>query len=269
MEGPSLVILREELQRFRGKRIQKISGNTKQPKEDLQGKVLKDIETWGKTIYLIFSGNIVTKTHFLMFGSYRIDEPKENRFPRVEFVFPNGTVYFYACAFQMDAGELLKNVDHRVDVLSEEWDERFVLKELKKKMDPYLCDLLLDQTLFSGSGNIVKNEVLFNLRRYPLTRVSELETKDLKKIVHAVRVYCEHFYEWKKRFELRKHWQVYKRINCRNCQRKLRRDHMGKGKRSTFYCPHCQSKKNVLLPLKVHPVLPVEKGGKKEKVLDH
>ena len=269
MEGPSLVILKEELERFRKKKVLRVSGNTRQPKEELEGKTLKEIVTWGKTIYLIFTGNIVTRTHFLLFGSYRIDEPKPDRIPRIQLDFADGIVYFYTCAFSMDAAESLGELDHRVDVLSDEWDEKHVLKLLKEKRDPYLCDLFLDQGLFAGSGNIVKNEVLFNIRRHPLTKLSEINPQDRKKIVHAVRAYCEDFYEWKKKFELRKHWQVYKRRTCKVCARKLRREKLGKGKRSTFYCPYCQRKKLSTERIILHEVLPVLSGGAKEKRLDH
>lgn len=269
MEGPSLVILKEELKEFTKKKVLSVSGNTKQPKELIEGKTLKNIVTWGKTIYLIFSGNVVTKTHFMLFGTYRINDPRENRIPRIQFNFPNGTVYFYACAFSIVPPETLKELDHRVDVLSDEWDETYVAKMLKEEGDPYLCDLFLNQNLFAGSGNIVKNEVLFNLRRHPLTRLSDVNPRERKTLVHAIRAYCENFYEWKKQFELRRHWQVYKRFKCRNCERKLKREKLGKGKRSTFYCPYCQSKKHTSEKLILHEVLPIAKGGPKEKRLDH
>lgn len=269
MEGPSLVILKEELNRFKRKKVLRITGNSKQPIDDLKGKTLQKIVTWGKTIYLIFSGGIITRTHFMLFGSYRIDDPKKDRFPRVQFEFSNGVVYFYACAFTMDAKSALQELDHRVDVLSDDWNETYVTKLLKGHEDDYLCDLFLDQTLFAGSGNIVKNEVLFNIRRHPLTRLSDIKPRDRKKLVHAIRTYCENFYEWKKKFELRKHWQVYKRIKCKRCERKLKREKMGKGKRSTFFCSFCQSKKPSDSKLIVHQVLPVASGGPKEQRLDH
>jgi endonuclease-8 len=269
MEGPSLIILKEELKRFEKKKVLVVSGNTKQPKESLEGKTLKKIVTWGKTIYQVFSGNIVTRTHFLLFGSYRIDDPKDNRIPRIKLEFPNGIVYFYSCSFLIGAKEQLDELDHRVDVLSNEWDEKYVSKLLPSVGDPYLCDLFLDQNLFAGSGNIVKNEVLFNLRRHPLTRLSEISPKDKKKLIHAIRTYCENFYEWKKKFELRKHWQVYRRFTCKICERKLKREKIGKWKRSTFYCPHCQNKKLSKNPIIVHEVLPIKEGGPKEKRLDH
>lgn len=269
MEGPSLVILKEELRRFKNKKVTRISGNTKQPKESLEGKTLKDVITWGKTIYLVFSGNIVTRTHFLLFGSYRIDDPRPDRIPRVEFEFPNGVVYFYSCAFSITSPEDLRDLDHRTDVLSDEWDESYVRGLLEKKGDPYLCDLLLDQELFAGAGNIVKNEVLFNLRLHPLTRLSDFDKRDRKKLIHSVRSYCENFYEWKKKFELRKHWQVYKRTNCRLCDRVLKREKLGKGKRSTFYCPHCQKKRPAGSKVVAHSVLPIRSDGHKESRLDH
>lgn len=269
MEGPSLVILKEELKRFERKKVLNVSGNSKQPISKLQGRTLQKTVTWGKTIYLIFSGNIVTKTHFLLFGSYRIDEERPDRSPRVQLEFSNGIVYFYACAFSMDAKDSLDELDHRVDVLSDEWNESYVTKMLSTKENSYLCDLFVDQSLFSGSGNIVKNEVLFNIRRHPLTKLSDIDPKDRKKIVHAVREYCENFYKWKKKFELRKHWQVYKQITCKVCERKLKREKLGKGKRSTFYCPFCQNKKLTSSRITVHRVVPLQTRGSKEDRFDH
>jgi endonuclease-8 len=228
------------------------------------------IETWGKIIFLIFSGGIFTRTHFMLFGSYRIDDPKINRIPRVELHFDNGTVYFYACAFSMNAEEIFSKIDHRVDVLSDDWDEKFVARLLKEMpQDTLLCDLFLDQSLFAGSGNIVKNEVLFNLRRHPETKLSDIDRKDYRVLCLAIRNYCEDFYIWKLQFELRQHWQVYKRKVCRLCGRKLEHEKLGKLKRSTFYCSHCQKSSRKAERLVLHEVLPVTGKGMREPRLDH
>lgn len=88
-------------------------------------------------------------------------------------------------------------------------------------------------------------------------------------MIHAIRVYCEQFYEWKKNFELRKHWQVYKRGKCKICNRKLKREKLGAGKRSTFYCAFCQSKRLSKDRVFVHKVLPIPPVITKEKPLDH
>lgn len=201
MEGPSLVILNEELLPFLGKKVLKVSGNTKQPKESLKGFVLEAIDTWGKVLLLTFSDpfrrqeSIVVKTHFLLFGSYRINEPKENNKPRLQINFSTGKVFFYSCSIQFNPEEYINKFDAKVDIMSPEWSEEHVLKLMDKKRDTYLCDLLLDQSLFAGSGNIVKNEVLFIIRRHPLTRLKKINQNDWPLLIYAIRDYCFSFYE--------------------------------------------------------------------------
>ncbi len=273
MEGPSIVILSEELQEFLGKKVLKVRGNTKQPKDDLKGRTLERIDTWGKVLFLTFSHktlpSIVTKTHFMMFGSYRINEPRENRDPRLELTFKNGIVYFYSCSIKFGAEDYQKSLDPRVDVLSPDWDPDHVLMLMKKKQSTYLCDLFLDQSLFAGSGNIVKNEALFNLRRHPMTKLSEISKKDWSLLVHAIHEYCFNFYEWKKEFQLRRHWQVYRKSICPVCGSKIQRKKMGKNERATFICPHCQNERNSKKELILFEVMPIEDSAEREERLDH
>jgi len=276
MEGPSLVILRQELEQFRGQRVLKVAGNTKQPKESLRGCTLHGIDTWGKQLFLGFTSArrraapIVTKTHFLMFGSYRIDDPGIGRVPRLELTFKNGVVFFYACSIKFGADEDLQALDRRVDLMSQEWEEDHVVRLMRRKKNAALCDLFLDQTVFAGSGNIVKNEVLFNIRRHPLTKLAHVSSKDWLKVARAVREYCWHFYEWKKKFELRRHWQVYRQSKCPLCGTKLIREKLGRNHRKTFYCPSHQALHHQLKNLRVHGVLPVKfPMTPREVPLDH
>jgi endonuclease VIII len=275
MEGPSLVILREELEQFRGQTVLKVSGNTKQPKESLHRCALTGIATWGKQLFLVFvpklrrAAPIITKTHFLMFGSYRINEPRPGRVPRLELTFKNGVLYFYACSIQFGADEQFHALDRRVDLMSPEWDEEHVVSLMLRRKNAALCDLFLDQTVFAGSGNIVKNEVLFNIRRHPLTRLAHVPSQDWPKLARAVREYCWNFYEWKKKFELRKHWQVYRQAKCPLCGEKLARESLGKFLRRTFYCAQHQPLVRRMRKLEVFPVLPIGRIEDAEAVVDH
>jgi endonuclease VIII len=99
-------------------------------------------------------------------------------------------------------------VDYEADIMSEQWKLKHVIKLMRKQKDIPLCDLFLDQKVFAGSGNIVKNEVLFNIRCHPLTKLSQVSEADWPKLAQAIHSYGENFYEWKKKFELRRHWQV-------------------------------------------------------------
>lgn len=273
MEGPSLVILSEELQEFQGQKVLQVSGNTKQPKEDLKGRTLSQIDCWGKVLFLTFSRKnhpgIVTKTHFMLFGSYRINDPKPNRFPRLELTFKNGTVYFYSCSIKFGTKEILDSYDSRVDVLSPDWDEEHVLKLMGKKRNSYLCDLFLDQSLFAGSGNIVKNEALFNIRRHPLTKLSDIPKKDWPMLIHDVRDYCFNFYEWKKEYQLRKHWQVYRKTNCPICETRLEKKKLGKFERMCFFCPYCQNERRKQEKLVLYDVLPIQTPTEREERFEH
>jgi len=272
MEGPSLVILKEELEPFVGKKVLKVGGNTKQPKESIERHTLCDVETWGKQLFLTFSAGrslpIVTKTHFLMFGSYRINNPKPERSPRLELHFRNGVVSFYACSVKFSSDDYLKDLDPRVDLMSDRWNNAHVVDLMVRKREAFLCDLFLDQSIFAGSGNIVKNEVLFNIRRHPLTKLVQVSARDWPRLAEAVHEYCWKFYEWKKQFQLRKHWQVYRQNRCPLCHRKLVTERVGKFLRGTFYCPMHQMRERRIRKLDVFPVLPAQRLGPPEG-LDH
>jgi endonuclease VIII len=271
MEGPSLVILKEELKPFLNKKVLRASGNTKQPKETLIGQKLEKIETWGKVLFLIFGEKspLIIKTHFMMFGSYSINKAKANRQPRLELKFKNGSLYFYACSILFEASDYYNNIDRKVDVLSPDWDEKYVVDLLKQKKNSYLCDLFLDQHLFAGSGNIVKNEVLFNLRKHPLTKLGQVQQKDWPVLVHAVRDYCEKFYQWKKDYVLRQHWQIYRKSTCPLCKQKLQVEILGRTKRKTFFCAKHQALTKKSATLKLYEVLPVKGRLVKEPRLEH
>ncbi|MBC7712218.1 MAG: endonuclease [Rhizobacter sp.] len=274
MEGPSLTILKEELRPFRGEKVLRVSGNTKQDKDELKGATLAKIETWGKVLFLNFKkinhDPILTKTHFMMFGIYRINDPKPDRDPRLTLKFQDGRIDFYACSIKFDAEEYFETRDWQVDLMSKKWDKKHVL-ELVEEVNPetFLCDLLLDQNIFTGSGNIVKNEVLFNLRRHPLTRLSSIKKKDWPKLVDAVHEYMWNFYKWKKEYQLRRHWQVYKQHKCPLCNEKLVSAKIGKFERRTYYCENDQPLKKINSKLDVFDVLPMKPAKKPEKRLDH
>lgn len=274
MEGPSLLILREELEPFVGKKVLRVTGNTKQPKESLERQKLEKVDTWGKNLFLVFSGSrskkvTLVKVHFLMFGSYRINEKRENYAPRLELKFKNGILYFYSCSIKMDVDDYYKKLDRKVDLMSPKWDIKHVLQGMEANRKTLLCDLFLDQTVFAGSGNIVKNEVLFNIRRHPRTTLTQIARKDWPAVAHAVREYCWNFYEWKKKFELRRHWQVYRKTHCPLCGSKLKLENLGKFKRRTFYCTKHERMRLQKTGLVVHPVLPAEASGSREPHLDH
>lgn len=242
MEGPSLTILSEELATFVNKRIMDVAGNSKQNILKLCGKRIKAVKSWGKHL-LIQLDDFTVRIHFLMFGSYRINEKKQDRAPRLSLAFKNGEINFYSCSVRFIDEDLDELYDWKVDVMSDSWDEKLILEKVKKQKTSMVCDVLMNQDIFAGVGNIIKNEVLCTLHIHPETLIKDLSITQLKALVKETRDYSFKFYEWKKKYELKKHYRIYRQRNCPNCGRKVIMRNTGKGHRRSFYCPACQKLK--------------------------
>jgi len=74
-EGPSIVILKEAVQNFKGKKIIAVSGNSKLDIKRLEGKIIADFKH-GQTFPDLFKRFTVSHSPE-MFGSYRINETKD------------------------------------------------------------------------------------------------------------------------------------------------------------------------------------------------
>ena len=242
-EGPSIVILSEQVRAFEGRTIACASGNSKAvPFEELPGQPVLSLRSWGKH-FLIELPLYTLRIHFLMFGSYRIDERKAGAEPRLSLQFEEGgELNFYTCSVKLVEGELEQAYDWRGDVMSAHWSPRLALKKLRDDPERLVCDVLLDQDIFAGVGNIIKNEVLFRLHIHPLSTVSKLPQGKLRGLVKQARQYSFEFKQWKLAFELKKHWLVHNRAVCPRCNIKLHRAHLGLTQRRTFWCERCQKR---------------------------
>lgn len=57
--------------------------------------------------------------------------------------------------------------DYSADVLSDEWVPKKARKKIKLLVDENICDILVNQKMFSDVGNIIKNEVLYRTKIHP------------------------------------------------------------------------------------------------------
>ena len=239
-EGPTIVILAGECAKFRGRVVREATGNTRviDPAR-MHGRKALAIRSWGKHFLVQFSG-FALKVHFLLFGSYRVDERKENAKPRLSLGFANGELNLYACSAKYLEGKLEEHYDWRGDVMADEWDPKLARAKLKAMPEALVCDALLDQDVFAGVGNIIKNEVLWRIRVSPLSTIGALPPRKLSALVKDARDYSFRFLEWKKAYVLRKHWQAHRKSTCPRCGIKLRIAHLGRTHRRAFWCEHCQ-----------------------------
>jgi len=238
-EGPSIVILKEAVQEFKGKKIKEASGNVKTfDPAILKGKKVLDFKSWGKHFLICFD-DINIRVHFLMFGSYTVNAVKD-RAPRLHLRFTKGEINFYSCAIRLVEGELDDVYDWTSDVMNDDWDPKQALKKLKAIPDTLVCDALLDQNIFAGVGNIIKNEVLFRIKVHPESLVGKLPPKKLKELVAEAVNYSYDFLHWKKEYTLRAHWLAHNKGTCPRDNIPFTRKYLGKTNRRSFFCTKCQ-----------------------------
>jgi endonuclease-8 len=239
-EGPSIVILKEQAAHLAGRTIERVSGNTTIEKERLLGQRIEALRSWGKHFLIELDVDFSLRVHFMLFGSWRIDEEKSWAVPRLALGFGEGVLNLYACSVRFIDVPLDLLYDWSADVMSDAWDAKQALRRLRLRPGTLVCDALLDQDLFAGVGNIIKNEVLFRIRVHPLSTVGALPAAKLRELVKEARQYSFDFYEWKKQFVLKKHWLAHTKRTCPRCRIPLAKAHLGTTNRRSFFCEGCQ-----------------------------
>ncbi len=248
MEGPSLLLAKEQLRPFKKQRVLGVEGNTKIEKERLQDLLVKDIFNWGKHLVFQFP-EFALKVHFLMYGTFEADvegvtvtgDYRRSREPRLLLRFANGEIRMYSCSVKLiEDRNLKRSYDFSVDVLHRSWDPQQAMIALRHNLDEEIADVLLDQDIFSGVGNIIKNEILALAGVRPATKVRDIPSRKRREIVALARSFSRQFYKWRKVFMLRKNLRIHRKHKCPVCREKLQRAKTGKRKRWSYWCEVCQ-----------------------------
>lgn len=235
-----MIILKETLAPFAGKKVLAVTGQANIDFEKLRNKTVTGFKTWGKHFLICFP-RFTVRIHFMLFGSCLVDERKK-AMPGLRLQFNNGEVNFYASAIRIIEEPLDDIYDWSADVMNEAWDPKKAMAKLKREPDMLVCDALLDQQIFSGVGNIIKNEVLFRIRVHPASTLGGLPLQQRKDLVREAVQYSFDFLRWKKAYELKKHWLAHTKKICPRCDIPLVKEYMGKTNRRTFFCNNCQVK---------------------------
>ncbi len=241
-EGPSIVILRKAVEELglNGKTIRHAEGSTAIDKDRLINQKVTGFRSWGKHFLICFE-DFTVRIHFLLFGSYLIDHQKKTE-PKLSLQFDQHELNFYASSITLLDKPADEIYDWSGDIMSQYWKPAAALKKLKDKPKMLICDALLDQDIFAGSGNIIKNEVLFRVRLHPLSVTGEIPDARLKEIVKETRDYAFDFLKWKQEGTLKKHWLAHTKTICPRCDIPFHKEYLGKGKRRSYFCENCQQR---------------------------
>lgn len=238
-EGPSIVIAKEELELFVGKKIASATGIAPIDMKRLAGKKIRKIESWGKHLLFVFD-KFTVRIHFLMFGKYLINSSKALK-PRLSLKFSKGEkLNIYTSDVRMIEEPLDEVYDWNADIMAKRWNMRRVKKKLKEIPETLIADALMDQEIFPGLGNIIKNEVLYRAKVHPQSVTGNIPPKKIDEIIKEVRKYAFEFLEQRKKGTLGKNWQVYTKKKCKRDGSVIYKEYIGVTKRRTFFCESCQ-----------------------------
>ncbi|HET8934889.1 MAG TPA: DNA-formamidopyrimidine glycosylase family protein [Polyangiales bacterium] len=231
----------------------------------LVGQVLTDVTAHGKHVVMQFASGVSLRTHMRMTGSwhiYRVGERWQR--PRSEMRIVLETAEFQAVAFQVHEAELVKEsaLQTRLetlgpDVLANDFDPQLTAARIVAAGARPMCDVLLDQRVLAGLGNVYKSELLFLARVHPQRHANTVDSATAQLIceraVELLRVNVKDTsagnivtYHGLRRTTGRsdpgdRMW-VYQRAGrpCRECGTPITMQRLGQHARSTYYCPRCQ-----------------------------
>lgn len=142
----------------------------------LAGRTIDKVDSAGKHILMFFSGDLILRTHMRMNGSWHIYRPGEKwQMPRHAMRILIETAGWVAVAFNVYSAEFIRSDrvgEHRTlatlgpDLLGD-FDADRALASLRHNDARPVHEVLLDQRVMAGLGNVYKSEILFLSRVHP------------------------------------------------------------------------------------------------------
>ena len=230
--------------------------------EYLEGRTILRVERRAKYILIRLNGDLVWLVHLGMSGKLVHVDPQRDKEKHDHILV------------SLDSGQELRYHDPRRFGLSlvvpanelhhlpqlkhlglDPFDPRFTgsyLHSFTQRSDRRIRDLLLDQQIVAGIGNIYANEILSRVGVRPTMRCRRLRRSRVEAIAamipevlrEAIRWCGTSFSDYRdaddKFGEFQNHLRVYDRDGekCRLCPSPIKR--VAIGNRSVFYCPTCQ-----------------------------
>jgi endonuclease-8 len=236
-EGPSILHLKQQLLPFKGKMVKNAGGYGPMPATWINGKKLLDIQTWGKHLLLIFSNGTV-RVHLGLFGDVLINERKKvNRSFFLEFA--SGEINGYVVKAAKLEKPLDEIYDWRTDILSPHFDKAWIKTLLKKQGAKTIDDVLMDQHIFTGVGNKIRNEALYRAAIHPLSIVGKIPAVKITKLINEVVNYARIFYKQLQKDGVNDFFQVYQQ-NYAADGSEVTMKVLPKSKRKIFFSEHRQ-----------------------------
>ena len=234
--------------------------------EPLAGRIIEQVSSAGKHLLIAFSGGLVLRTHLRMNGSWHVYRPGErwqrsSRAMRIlietkDWVAVAFNVYDadFVRAEALDRHRLLATLGP--DLLGD-FDLDRALGLVRREDRRPVHEVLLDQRVVAGIGNVYKSELLFLSKVHPDTLASGMSDETWRQLLDRARQLLKanvaersgrgiETYRGTRRTTGRmkpedRLW-VYSRGGqpCRTCGTAIASRKDGDGARLTYWCPTCQ-----------------------------
>ena len=232
----------------------------------LIGRTVDDVRAAGKHVLMQFSGDLLLRTHMRMNGSWHIYRPGEQwQRPRRSMRILVGTADFEAVGFDIPVAEMIRGKDLRrhdelrklgPDLLGETFDAEEATRRIRARGASEIADVLLNQRVLAGIGNVYKSEVLFACGVSPFARVDSVSDDRIACMVETARRFLRAnvtdnlaamttytgFRRTTRRADPKERLWVYGRAGdpCRKCGHPIRMRAQGRDARLTYWCERCQ-----------------------------
>ncbi len=231
------------------------------------GRTVERVEARGKWLLMYFSGDLILVTHMRMNGSWHLYRTGERwRRPRRDMRIVIETEDWSAVGFAVPVAEfhsaaslLRKTMIPALgpDLLKQGFDAAAAIAGMREHADEQIAEVLLNQRVMAGIGNVYKSETCFICGVNPFRQVRSLNPDQLEQLVFTARKFLllnvaedsdgeistyaglrrtTHNSDQSARL-----W-VYGRRGeaCRRCGTPIEMRKQGAGVRTTFWCPICQ-----------------------------
>lgn len=238
MEGPSIHRLADRLAPLEGQTIEEVDGNARQPIDELAGLEIERVRAVKKRL-VVETSEPAAVVHFYMYGTYRINERREME-PRLSLRCEADEFNAYSCSAKVwPSPKLEAELDPTGDVLNPCFDDERARQALESREDP-IADVLLDQAVFGGVGNIVKNEALWRAGVPPKAPARAVSEGDRARVFDEAVGFTQAWYERGGPYPAERGLRIYRASACPRCRTDVTRERVGEWDRITFWCPACQ-----------------------------
>lgn len=225
----------------------------------LAGHRITAVSARGKHLFIDFEPGLAIRTHLGMYGSWHRYAPQESwKKParQASVVLDIGSDIFVC--FNPKEVEVLRtggvrertlNTKLRVDLIVPDLDLSVVPKRARDFADggTAVADILLDQRIACGIGNVYKSEVLFLHRLNPLAPLESVTDQGLLDVYRTAAALLRRNLGTGPRVTRFENdaaaplW-VYRRsgLPCFHCGTGVRYARLGRDWRATYWCPRCQ-----------------------------